>query len=1194
MQTMSDIRRMIAGLGVFAAAGGLAAQERGPQPAGPLAIAKIEQTPWIVKRGNALMTQTVLTLANAGGARDAWARIAPAGKAAVVEPLGTVAAGSGSKTVHVPELEKDGDRVTFELFDNAGCAGAPLASRAEPQKKIRRWLLFINQDMHQDIGFTHYQEDLKRTIWPGYLDVALKAMSDSDGWDEASKVRLGAESSFQFYDSALPSRNADWVETLKTRIAERRLNWGAGYGDVAQENMSAEELARSCYYSLRHLPDMLGGGGSPVAVMADNNSLCWSAVDAFREAGIRHYTLQLWGGESRWSAPARLFYVEGNRSGNRLLVCNAGDYTKDPFSMRKGTAESVRDAVGRTLMSLQGDPKYPYDAFLCQFSNGDNGRVDPTVYERVRGFNAFGYAYPKMRCALPEDFYRHIESQFADAVPVVRGNFENWWNYGVGSTAYETAAYKANQDRLAAAEILATLAVVLGAPGRYPYEDLADAWRNMVLYAEHTWGANGSAVDKQWCWKRNTALAAEALAGKVLRESLAAVSSRIPAAGKTVVVYNLLPWPRSDLARVPLADLPEHFDLVDNETSKPVIYERLGKAEAVFVAADVPALGYKTFGVTPRADEPKHPAGVTAAQGVLENRFFKISFDAAGAIASILDKIRGNAELVDKEAPYKMNEFLYCRGKTEHRVESAKLSAAVGPVMGTLIADGSCPGVESLKRSVVLYDAIPRIDFIQDVVKSPSGFGITKDCAEEGYFVFPVKVPNFLLRHEMPAGNVRPLVDPNPGPPEQLPTTCTDHFTVNRWVDVSNQADFGVTLVPADVPLVMYGKRTPRHFNVAYKAAKPWIYSYAFNSLWCTNFQKTQPGRVVFHYSLRPHGGADWLSGGAHRFGAEVCGPLKTCVVAGRQAGRPGFQAAQGQFIAVSPPNVVLTIVKLAEANGQGIILRFNELEGRKTEVTVDLGLLAPASAVRTDLVENDRGPLAVNGGKVTFGIDGYSWSTIRVLGGQAPPAVAGVSAVTTAGGTQVTWADQPDASQFEVFRGAAPDFKPGAGAYLVTVSANHFYDRQVRSGLTGQYYYRVRAVRAGAKGPFSEAAKAAAGALADAAPPSAPRVSARALRYDKIDLRWEPAADNVAVKAYEVHRDDAKIADLEPLFLSWIDFDTVPDKDYRYTVIALDEAGNRSAAGDACKVSTRGFVVPDPQSPAYPHKKPADAGRKK
>ena len=1169
-------------MGLVPVVGGAAEPKAGA--AGSLSIASISQTPWILKDDGQLKVEVVLHVRNTGSAREGWVRITVPGKAPCVEAAGELAPGDNKLTVRHPELGKDGDKVAFELFGGRTCEGPPLAARVEALGKTRHWTVYVNHDMHQDVGYTAHQEDLKRRIWPGYLDKTFQHIADSDAWDEPSKARRGIESSMLLYDSALLARDADWIEMLKRHIANRRIGYSATFGSLAQENMSAEELARSCYYSRRHLHDMLGGGCAAVANMADNNSLCWSAIDTLVGAGIRYYTLRLWGGESRWRRPAALYYVEASRSGKRLLVYDYGDYTKEPFGLKTGKIESVRPAVARRLMDLQRDPKYPYDAFLCQFTNSDNGPTNPAVYRAVKDFNALGYEYPRMICALPEDFYRHVEERFGKDIPVLRGHFENWWNWGVGSTARETAAHKTTQETLAAAELLATVACAAEPGRRYPYEDLATSWKNMVLYAEHTWGSNGSGVDNQWFWKRNTALQPQVTAAKVLRESMADLHARIPAAGRSIVVWNFAPWKRTDVARLASAGLPERLSITDVETGRPAALQRTNDGQIAFLATGVPAVGYKTFRVVETAS-PASPGGriedrPSASGDRLENRFYRVTFDPNGSVSSIVDKLRGSAELVDADCPHRLNEFVYWyQTKVPFAVTKAKLTPHVGPVMATMTAEGACFGVDSMKRTVILYRDLPRIDFVNDVVKSPSGFprGWPK---EEGYFVFPLNVPGFLLRHELPAGNVRPLVDPNPGQPEQLAGSCTDHYTVSRWVDVSNQKDFGVTLSCASAPLMMYGGRRARTFDVGYKAARPWLYCYVFNNLWYTNFQKTQPGRVVFRYSLRPHAGGDWLAGGAHRFGIETNSPLRAGVIGAAQKGRAGFDGAGGGLLAIDQPNVMLIAAKLAEANGEGVILRFNEIEGKRTNVTVDLARFAPQAVIETDLVENDRAPLALSGTKVSFTISSYGPATLRLTFGKAPPAVANAKAVTDQYGTHVTWAVAAGAAHYEVCRGTSADFAPGAGTYLASVNVNHFLDRQVHNAVKGKYYYKVRAAGPGRKGPFSPAAAATAGAINDTTPPAAPVLYAKALRFDKVALSWETPADDVAVKGYRLFRDGSQFAEIPAVYNSWMDLRTDPNKEYEYSVRAVDEAGNVSEQGGA-KVSTHGFVVPPDTPPA-------------
>ncbi|MCF7732854.1 MAG: hypothetical protein K9N23_14285 [Akkermansiaceae bacterium] len=285
------------------------------------------------------------------------------------------------------------------------------------------------------------------------------------------------------------------------------------------------------------------------------------------------------------------------------------------------------------------------------------------------------------------------------------------------------------------------------------------------------------------------------------------------------------------------------------------------------------------------------------------------------------------------------------------------------------LVEAGAKTLDSLRRQVVLYDSLPRIDIVNDAVKGPQIANV-----EIGYFAFPLKLDNFMLRHEMPTGDMRPGVNPDINDPaaEQYFTSSTAFYTVNRWVDASNQRDRGITFASLQAPLLSYGKpdigSSKGGWNVNYVPEKPWIYSIAFNNEWQTNFQKTQPGRATFRYSLQGHAGGSWQAGNAQTFGAETSSPFRTSVISAAQPGQ-GINAAKGQFIGVNQPNVVLTTAKLAEANGEGIILRFNEIKGQVTDVKAELSWLAPAAVMETDLVENNKEPVALDGTRIAFTI---------------------------------------------------------------------------------------------------------------------------------------------------------------------------------------------------------------------------------
>jgi hypothetical protein len=200
---------------------------------------------------------------------------------------------------------------------------------------------------------------------------------------------------------------------------------------------------------------------------------------------------------------------------------------------------------------------------------------------------------------------------------------------------------------------------------------------------------------------------------------------------------------------------------------------------------------------------------------------------------------------------------------------------------------------------------------------------------------------------------------------------------------------------------------------------------------------------------------------------------------------------------------------------------------------------------------------------------------------GAAPGTVAGLAATFDATGCQVTWTDQPGAACYEVFRGTNDSFTPGTGTYLASVSANHYYDQAVKSGLSRSYFYSVRAVCAGKKGAFAAPVPAVAGTLADTTAPSAPVLSGEALHSSKVTLSWQPATDNFAVKGYKVYRDETQIVDVPEVFNSWMDAGVSAGKTCTYTVKAYDVAGNLSASSNPAAITTpRGIVKPGNVAP--------------
>lgn len=1321
------------------------------------AITSVVQTPWMIRDGEDLKSETKLDInISSGEVETAYAKITVSGKAPYIEAIGRLANGDNTVTVHVLELNNDGDDVTFEIYDNDTGTGNAMAATTETQKKIRHWKVYVAHDMHLDVGYTQTQETLKNTTWPGFLDQANSfidadpteapeitvdsvsgpavmadppedadtitdpavstavtadpaastdvtadpavstdvtadpaastdeaadpaastdtttdpavntdeaadpAVSTDEAADPAASMDTAAdpaastdvatdpaastdvtadpaastdvtadpaastdvtadpaagptitadsidgpvltatinvnddkfkypiESSYMLFGAAWNSRNADWIEKVKGNIADGRMSYSSSYFNECFEGVGTEELARFGYYSERFGKDKIGTASSKVLYKSDDPGLSWANVDVMADSGIKYLMMRYNSDSSVWdrSKYPYMFYINGRVPGNRILAYDGPHYGVDEFSFQNGN--NTFSSCTTNIMNYQED-SYIGDALITDFTYnaGDNKGINPVVKDNIKAMNAKtdaqgrDYVYPEFISSTIGDFFDYVSENFSSSIPSYKGTIENWWNYGAASTAYETGVNKANHDKLPGAETFATFANIAVENQKYPYENIHNAYENMALYDEHTWGSSGSALDDQWRWKRNTSIASNTLSDNIFSNSLAALSRLIPATGKTIAVYNSLSSSRSDIVKVKQSDLPAHFDITDIDTNKSVIYQKLSDGTVVFMAENVPGLGYKNFKVTSRVSDPVFESSITSSANTLENRFFKITFDNTGSISSILDKQNGNIEMVDSSAPYKLNQFIYYTTKSRsssvksaNAVKSAVLtpSTADSPVLGTMTADGiPGAGVSSMQRKVILYDSIPRIDFVNDVVKLDSSYSGSQD--EEGYFSFPLNISNFMIKDEMPTGDVRPYVDSNIDNPEneQFYTSSADHHTVNRWIDVSNQRDYGITFSPINAPLVEFGQRRSYMFSTTYNPAKPWIYSYVFNNKWYTNFQETQPGPVTFKYSLTSHTGSDWKAGRADLFGKEVTNELQVSIIDGPQAGG-GSNRAKGQFIGIDKDNVVLTTAKLAEANGEGIILRFNETKGEDTDVTVDLSWLAPTSAMETDIVENNKTPMELKDHSLTFRISGYGWKTIRLMKGDAPDQITGVTALTDTNGTRVSWNDPGDSSlaYYEVFRSTDSGFTAGTGNYIASVSTSHFYDNQVIPGLANTYYYKVRAVRAGLKGETSEAAQAGtAGAVRDTAAPTAPVLKLDYTYSNRVSVSWRPSTDDFKVKGYRVYRNGAVIRDVAAVLNSDLDNGVKPNTAYRYTVKAYDYAGNLSESSNELSVN--------------------------
>jgi hypothetical protein len=569
----------------------------------------------------------------------------------------------------------------------------------------------------------------------------------------------------------------------------------------------------------------------------------------------------------------RPFYWEGPSGESRVLTwVSGGGYAwfHSGLGYDSITARLDEEKIFRYMDQLVGTG-YPYDLTYLRYNIGsDNGPPDPGLAEAVREWNS-RYASPTLRISGTTEVFREFERRYGDELPTYRGDMTGHWEDGAASSARETTLVRRVAEALPQTEALADLR---GAP--LDPELLAEAWRNVLLFYEHTWGSWNSISEPfaeltttSWERKRRFADDAWEMAGALRDQALAGVPqdqapAGTPAPEAEIQVFNTLDWARTDLVLLsPRAS--SVGDRVVDAGGSVVPSQRLSSGELAFLARDVPARGVKGYRVE-GGDWTEGPIHTLVSQNpVLESSAYTVRVDpSTGAIVSWLRKDTG-AELVGAGSPG-LNQYLYVPGRDPAEAVTSETATVVpmewGPLVRSLQVTAEAPGLrEPLRVEIRLVEGLDRVDVTNRLAKA-----WTLD-PEAVLFRFPFAPEDPEVWIDAPFGPFRPELD-------QLPGASKNYFSLQRWVDVSGP-EGGVTMASIDVPLVQMGAiRTDAIVTGWLESidASPVLYSYVMNNYWETNYRAAQDDEVEIRFSFRAHG--PFQVEEARRFGLERARPL--------------------------------------------------------------------------------------------------------------------------------------------------------------------------------------------------------------------------------------------------------------------------------------------------------------------------------
>ncbi len=235
---------------------------------------------------------------------------------------------------------------------------------------------------------------------------------------------------------------------------------------------------------------------------------------------------------------------------------------------------------------------------------------------------------------------------------------------------------------------------------------------------------------------------------------------------------------------------------------------------------------------------------------------------------------------------------------------------------------------------------------------------------EATYILYPFNVPNATARLDLGG---QPMAVGS----DQLPGVCLDYFTVQGWVDFSNE-ELGVTVAVPENPMVQLGDFHFAHNQAEYTLERAMLLGWVTNNYWETNFRAHQPGRVHARYRILPHGGG-FNELHAHRFGLEAASAQPLFQHLGEPARHPSLRPEAGSLLrlpeSLSPESPILTVHIKAAERRPGVILRLFNASDRAQPAEIGSGFLHILNAQWCDLLEKPQGSIEVQNGTVRLNV---------------------------------------------------------------------------------------------------------------------------------------------------------------------------------------------------------------------------------
>ena len=583
--------------------------------------------------------------------------------------------------------------------------------------------------------------------------------------------------------------------------------------------------------------------------------------------------------------------------------------------------------------------------FLVSYGWGDGGG-GPTdwMLENARRMEVPLPGTPAVRRTMPLEFFEELEKRVGGDPRLPKWSGELYLEYHRGTYTAMARNKRFNRKMelaLRDAEFLRAYASQrAGLP--YPARELHDLWETVLTLQFHDI-LPGSSIQK--VYDDALEMYTDAM-GKVQALTARALEALAEDVAGDVAAFNTLSHTRDDVVWFAA---PEGVRALRDEDGAEYPVQFVEGAACAFVRGMAP------FSAKSLSFVYGEPAGaaVRADREGFETPFFSGRFDGAMRIASLIDKRDGRELAKEGQA---LNR-LVCYENRPHNYDAWDVNiyydqrhwdvdhvtgvevVSQGPVLTKLRVRYAWGG-SAIQQDLIFYRDIDRIDF-----------DTTVDWKEDHYLLkahFPVDVFYHDATFDIQYGNARRATHKNTSWDVARFEVCA-----HKWADVS-EPGYGFSLLND----CKYGYSVDEN-------------GMALTLLKSSTFPNPAADQEIhrFTYAIQPHPG-DWRAANIPLAAYRLNAPVLTAQGRGDRQGLPPLAA-------VDQENVIVEAVKLGH-DSEDLILRLYECHGKRTQVTLTLGL-APKAIHLANLLEDKLAPLPLAGNPPRLTLKPYEIVTLRV-----------------------------------------------------------------------------------------------------------------------------------------------------------------------------------------------------------------------